>query len=392
MSAIKTISRLRTPDCIVIESRLDRNVSEMAAKAKAATVKLRPHVKTHKSPAIGYKQAHAGAIGLTAATVDETLTFLMAGFESILLACPQVHPDALRLLMHTARQYKAEVILAVDSPATVELAATIAGEMQDKFRVYLIIDVGLGRCGIDPQSEESQQLLRLIASFDSLDLTGIMSHAGHAYGARSTQEILAIANAERVAMLTFQQVCVDVTGRRPLVSVGATPTLLAGAGLEGIDEIRPGNYVFRDLTMTTLGVAPIASCALAVLSRVLTLRKDRVIIDAGSKALSSDRGAHGSDAIEGFGLVVPVEAHLNADYSHFSTVERLSEEHGFVKRTAAIDWRVGMLVAVIPNHACTAANLAPMYHVVREDGDLHRWPLSARRSADWDISKTHPTR
>ncbi len=392
MSAIKTISRLRTPDCIVIESRLDRNISEMAAVAKSGAVKLRPHVKTHKSPAIGYKQLHAGAIGVTAATVDETLTFLMAGFESVLLAYPQVHPDALRLLMHTARQYNSEVILAVDSRETVELAAMVAGEMQEMFKVYLIIDVGLGRCGLDPQSEESKQLLRLTASFDSLDLTGIMSHAGQAYGARSRQEILAIAEAERDAMVSFQRACVAVTGHRPIVSVGTTPTLLAGAGLDGIDEIRPGNYVFCDLTMISLGVAPVERCALAVLSRVVTLRPDRVIIDAGSKALSSDKGAHGSDAIEGYGLVVPIEAHLNADYSHCSTVERLSEEHGFVKRTAAIDWSVGMLVAVIPNHACTAANLAPMYHVVREDGDLHRWPLSARRSADWDISKTHPTR
>ena len=392
MPAIETIARLRTPDCFIIESRLDRNISEMADKAQSAGLRLRPHVKTHKSPAIAYKQLHAGSVGVTAATVDESLTFLMAGFESVLLAFPQVHADTLRLLMHTARQYNAELILAVDSAATVELAALVAAEMQETFNVYVIVDVGLGRCGVNPQSDEARQLLRQIASFEALNLTGIMSHAGQAYGARSMAEINNIAESERAMMLTFQQICFEVTGRRPRVSVGATPTLLADASLDGIDEIRPGNYVFRDLTMTTLGVSSIERCALAVLSRVVTVRPDRVIIDAGSKALSSDRGAHGSDAIQGYGLVVPIEAHLNADYSNFSTVERLSEEHGFVKRTAAIDWRAGMLVAVIPNHACTAANLAPLYHVLREDGDLHRWPLSARRSADWDISKTHPTR
>lgn len=156
----------------------------------------------------------------------------------------------------------------------------------------------------------------------------------------------------------------------PEVSVGSTPTELSRESFEGITEIRPGNYVFLDRTQLRLGVCQEADCALFVLATVVSANDDYLIVDAGSKTLSSDAGAHGSGA-PGSGLAVPLRGGPGLE------LVKLSEEHGFLRRDGR-DLQVGERLLILPNHACPVANLADELSVVDTAGGCREWKVEAR--------------
>jgi D-serine deaminase-like pyridoxal phosphate-dependent protein len=168
------------------------------------------------------------------------------------------------------------------------------------------------------------------------------------------------------------------------ISVGATPTARFSAEQAGITELRPGNYIYYDRMQVALGAATWDDCALTVLARVVTTHApDRIILDCGSKTLSTDQ-ARGPGNPAGHGVVLtaldaaaPNEALL---------IERLSEEHATVRvqegpgrapqpRTAL---QPGDLVRVVPNHACVVSNLVDQVWLVAGDEVLDRIDVSAR--------------
>ncbi|KEO81661.1 hypothetical protein EL26_19505 [Tumebacillus flagellatus] len=128
--------------------------------------------------------------------------------------------------------------------------------------------------------------------------------------------------------------------------------------------------MFNDATQIRLGAATEETCSLRVLSRVVSRpAPDRIVIDAGAKTLALDRGAHGSDALQGYGLVV--------GYEH-AVIERLSEEHGVVRIPSDSRIQVGDVLEIIPNHSCPVANLTDNLHVLNQDGSLSVWRVIAR--------------
>lgn len=162
----------------------------------------------------------------------------------------------------------------------------------------------------------------------------------------------------------------DAGLRVPEVSIGSTPTVAATDDFSGVTEIRPGNYVFYDLTQYRLGVCNPGDLALFVMADVVSVNRDYAIVNAGSKSLSSDAGAHGTGGA-GFGLALPL------DGSEPFNVVKLSEEHGFLERKGR-GVRVGQRVFIAPNHACPIANLFDELTAVDADGKTHAWPVSAR--------------
>jgi D-serine deaminase-like pyridoxal phosphate-dependent protein len=159
----------------------------------------------------------------------------------------------------------------------------------------------------------------------------------------------------------------------PVVSVGSTPTVRHSARVDGVTEIRPGNYVFHDRIQVGLGVVERERCALTVLATVVARPgQDRVVLDAGSKALSSDRGV-GGGVVQGFAEDLDSPSHV---------VTRISEEHGIVDAESGASYRTGDRVRLIPNHACVTTNLHGELTVVRESMVVDVWPVAARgRSA-----------
>ena len=178
---------------------------------------------------------------------------------------------------------------------------------------------------------------------------------------------------ERSLMTGVRDTLFDAGISVPEVSVGSTPTVLAAASLEGVTEIRPGNYTFFDLLPIKVGVVQETDVALTVLATIISKNNEFFVTDAGSKTLTSDTGGHGMASADGFGAAYPYDRYLDLD--HRLTVAGLSEEHGKLTRDG-FDLPVGSKVRIIPNHSCPVANLGRSYTVL--DGDrVEVWPVDA---------------
>jgi D-serine deaminase-like pyridoxal phosphate-dependent protein len=213
-------------------------------------------------------------------------------------------------------------------------------------------------------------LARSVEAAPGLRFGGVCAHEGFTYGLPDPEERAAAARAgaEALAATTKALSAVGLPAAR--VSVGSTPGIDALATTPGVTEIRPGNYVFYDAMQVGLGAASFDRCALRVLATVVShAARDRAVIDAGSKTLTTDRGAHGQTTAGGYGAIVGRED---------IRIERLSEEHGWLRLDpAGSDVEIGDTVEIVPNHACPVANLAHELTVVRGAAVIERWAVAA---------------
>jgi D-serine deaminase-like pyridoxal phosphate-dependent protein len=205
-----------------------------------------------------------------------------------------------------------------------------------------------------------------------LRLRGVLAHEGHLYGfgadrlgldaaaGEASRRLVGVAESLRAAGLA-----IDV------VSVGSTPGLATSPYISGVTEARPGTYVYNDGNQRRLGTCTLDDCALTVLARVVSAqRAGTVIIDAGSKALSSDAVS----AENGYGLVLDVFG-APLDGVSFS---RANEEHGFLTGPGTASLAVGDLVRILPHHACATVNMWSELVAVQTAGSYERWPIVAR--------------
>jgi len=243
-----------------------------------------------------------------------------------------------------------------------------------RLEVLVKIDVGTHRCGIDPKQRDAIAFITQVHAMPGLDLRGLLSHAGHSYAGTSADEIAAIARDEAAIMAELVERCEANGVEIDEVSVGSTPTALVSATLDGITELRPGNYVFHDRTQVGLGVVDWSGCALRVHASVTAFpAPDRLVLDCGSKVLSSD-GARGFGATPGYGVILGPDGQPDPGL----LIERLSEEHGVVRVTGPTRLRIGDRVTVVPNHSCVVANLTNCYVVADGDTVLETVKVDAR--------------
>ncbi|NMB45612.1 MAG: hypothetical protein GX998_04290 [Firmicutes bacterium] len=355
------IHDLPTPALIVDRKRLKDNLERMAQMAEAAGVKLRPHIKTHKSPFIAHWQQKLGADGITVATIDEAEVMAYNGISDIFMAYPVAERHRAERLARLGRL--AAVSAGVDSKTGVSILAEAADKYHTRVGVLIEVDTGLMRSGLASPSEVIE-LAATISQSPNLELKGLFTHAGHAHGehaegrqtvGRQEGEItVAVANALRAAGFAVSE-----------VSTGSTPSAAIVAQVPGVTEIRPGTYAFNDGSLATSGVASWEQCALSVLATVISNPvPDRFILDSGSKSLASDK----QRGMPGFGTIKGETA---------KSISWLNEEHGVIQGSFP-DLSIGDKVEVIPNHACTAVNLFDEYYLVEDGIVLARMPVAAR--------------
>jgi len=365
------IADLPTPAVLVESARLTRNLSRMQALANARGLRVRPHAKTHKLPEVARLQIQRGAIGICCAKLGEAEVFADAGIMDIRLPYPLNPVNADRVF---ALAERVTLSFIVDDPAVAQAWSELAIARGRRLEVLVKVDVGLHRCGIDPASASAPGTVRAIASMDGLIFRGLLSHAGHGYGARSEQELAAVAVREAEIL---RDLAAASQVRCDELSVGATPTARFSVDQDGITEVRPGNYAYYDRTQVGLGAATWDDCALTVLARVVSRpAADRIILDSGSKTLSNDL-ARGFTDMPGYGAVLRDPFVAEADPSLL--VERLSEEHAVVR---VVDGQTrlvtGDLVRIVPNHSCVVSNLVDYVWRVDEDTVVDRVAVAAR--------------
>ena len=365
VEAVTQLDDLVTPALIVDRNRLLVNISEMAARARALGIALRPHAKTHKSPAIAALQREHGATGLTVATLTEAEGFADEGVDDLLLTAPPVGDWRLERLVALARRVRIRVAVdGVEVIAALDRACARAGV---EIGYVWEIDCGVGRFGTPPGAATAEHIARVVDRAGHASFDGLLAFGGHVYAATSPEEIAAAARDEHEAIGQTVSALADRGIEAVVRSVGSTPTVHVMRSAEGITEIRPGNYVFYDATQVALGIVPLERCALSVLATVTSRpAPDRLILDSGSKALAAERL---STLAPGFGRV---EAHPGL------RVDRLYEEQAIVHSDKPCEIPVGSRLRVVPNHACAAANLHSQMHVVEQDAVVDVWPVATR--------------
>jgi D-serine deaminase-like pyridoxal phosphate-dependent protein len=345
----------QTPFLELDVDRLECNLLAMQQRADAARVYLRPHIKTHKSLRLARRQIALGASGVTASKPSEAKVFVEGGIASVTLAYPVVRSTAIDDLLEASRAHGVDLNFIAADWTGIAALAEAGGRHGLRLSVFLKVDVGLGRVGVKPDAEEAVHLAAALSNGRNLRMAGLLAHAGHAYGASDISAIREIA-AREAADLTRLKARLEATGTAvPCVSVGSTPTCLGAQIPPGVDEIRPGNYAFLDRTAMRLGLCGPDDLALSMVATVVARNGRYAIIDAGSKALSSDQGPHGT-SLSGFGTVVMAERAPEATWQ----IEKMSEEHGFVP-CALGQLPVGSRLRVFPNHSCATVACFDVY-------------------------------
>ena len=249
------------------------------------------------------------------------------------------------------------MIVSVDALETARQYDAFCRDHAAEWEYLLIVDVGLHRFGVDPR-QAGDYVQAISQRCTHLKFAGIASHPGHVYAAADASKVAACGEEESVLLRQARDAAVKAGFSCGIVASGSTPTLSSEFQSDVIKVVRPGNYVFYDTVQTMFG-ADSRRCALTVLASVIGKRSDRKwIIDAGSKCLGLDKGAHGNSAIRGYGTIV---AHQGL------TITSLSEEVGILESELPMDLQIGDRIEIIPNHSCSTANMTS--HVVLCVGD-----------------------
>ena len=382
---------ITTPVLLVDQARLERNLRDMADSAAGRGMRLRPHAKTHKTAQIGRLQLGLGAVGLTVATIGEAEKFADAGVADLFIAYP-VWPSPARVSRIEVLAERVRLRLAVEST---EAAAGLArlSRLTRPPEILIEIDSGHHRTGVTP-GQAGEVALGIARA--GLPVAGVFTFPGHSYtpGGRSRPRrrrrrhlprplrccgrpglrlrALAaqsgIGGADAAEPDAGTEPDGGAGGRGPVYerSGGSTPTAAVRAHPPPT-EIRPGVYVFNDAQQLELGVCGSEQIALAAAATVVS-RHDpgRLVLDSGSKVLGADRQPWST----GFGRLLNwPDARIVAVSEHHATV---------VLPPGSAGPELGETVAVVPNHVCTAVNLADELLIMRDGRVVDAWPVMAR--------------
>lgn len=344
---------------LVDSEALERNLRTMQDRCDQTETSLWPHCKTHKLIPVLRRQLALGAGGATVAKIGEAEALLPSGVRNIFIAHSIVRPDAAPRIRSLHANLD-RLLLAITSEAQLEALENVLNLAGISAEALLSVDTGLSREGARTP-ESAARLARRIRESKHLTLSGIYTHEGHAYQL-SPPELTPFVEGVHSKLLDFRDA---VGGDLPLWP-GCSVTALLFAGREAVEVVRPGSYVFGDLSLCeTARILPWEDAALSILATVIDLPESGLaLIDAGSKVFSSDRSAGG---IFGRGR----------DHKHL-TVSRLSEEHGFVTCVHGPSPAIGDVIRFIPAHVCPVVNLASEVHVFVGTELIETWRVDAR--------------
>ncbi|CAB1084113.1 low-specificity D-threonine aldolase [Olavius algarvensis Delta 1 endosymbiont] len=361
------LTDLKTPAFLIDFARLKDNLQLMKERAQKHAVSLRPHVKTHKTAEIAHMQTTPEAPGITVSTLAEAHFYQKSGFKDITYAFPITDNKLEEAAELTADLENFNLLL--DQPQTHSAVETYGRDHGIRFKVFLKVDCGYHRSGVDPSAPAGIELARRLSESKHIDFRGILTHAGHSYHCGNPAEIIEIAEQERDVMVRFADRLQQSEITCNTVSVGSTPTAMHAPDWRGVTEIRPGNYVFFDKFQADIGSCRPRQVAATVLTTVAAHypARNQMLIDAGALALSKDPGVDhlGQDIV--FGGVVNHPA---------LKLYSISQEHGLITSNNPIafeNFPVGSRLQIVPNHSCLTAALFPKYHVVEDNQVVDEW-------------------
>jgi D-serine deaminase-like pyridoxal phosphate-dependent protein len=351
------LAGLSTPVPVIDETVLASNIARVQSYMDEHGLAFRPHIKTHKIPALAKAQTDAGARGINCQKVTEAEVFADAGFDDILITFNILGTEKLARLAALNDRVASLKVVADNGITVAALSRAFANGKP--LTVLVECDTGGGRCGVQTP-EDALALARQIVGSMGLTFGGLLT-----YPKASSEEAVERWFSKAVALLG------DAGINCPVVSSGGTPSLFSAHLVPSATEHRAGTYIYNDRSMVRAGHCDYRDCAMHILATVVSRpTPDRAVIDAGSKALTSD--------LLGF-----------ADYGYLpdypqAVITGLSEEHGVIDLSKVSGERpaIGDRVRIIPNHTCVVSNLFDEM-VFHRDGQVTRIEKIAARGLVW---------
>ncbi len=342
---------VETPMPVVDLDVVAHNVDRLQQACDAAGIANRPHIKTHKSVEIARMQVDGGASGLTCQKLGEAEVMADAGFDNLLISYNIVGEAKLARLAALAR--RVQLTVSCDGKAVADGLSRAMSSGAAALPVLVECDTGRGRCGV-PDAASAVELARHIASLPGLRSEGLLIYPPNG-----------LADATRAFVETVRRDCAGHGLDLRTISAGGTPNMTR-IGEAGETEYRSGTSVYNDRQMIAAGVATPRDCALLVHATVVSAASPgRVMLDAGSKTLTSDLGG-----LQGYGLLV--------DYPD-ARIYQLAEEHGFVDVSQCPrPPGLGEVVRILPNHVCPVSNLFDRIALTRGAADAGWLTIDAR--------------
>jgi D-serine deaminase-like pyridoxal phosphate-dependent protein len=356
-----SIAEIDTPALVLDLDAFERNVATMTTAVRGSGARLRPHAKSHKCPEIAKRQIKAGAIGICCQKVSEAEAFVDAGIRDVLVTNEIVGAAKVRRLAHLAR--RARIAVCVDDARNVAELSAAANEAGVVIDALVEINVGANRCGVEP-GEPALALVRAIKAAPFLRYAGIHAYQGSAQHLRAVADRrAAIDRASAAARKTkellahYRIPCETITG-------AGTGSFMFEAASDVYNELQPGSYIFMDAdyNANAWDGFPRFEQSLFVFTSVMsTPTRDRIVVDAGLKASSTDSG------------LPVVTGWPGLEYT------KASDEHGVVRvaDTARLP-ALGEQLRLIPGHCDPTVNLYDWMVCVRKERVEAVWPISAR--------------
>jgi len=342
-----TIHDLDTPSLIVDLDVMEANLANLQNYCNLHGIGLRPHIKTHKIPALAQKQLDLGAVGIACQKLGEAEVMADAGLLDIMIPYNIVgHPKLERL---AALVRRAQITVSLDSMEVARPMAEFLNQQGLTIKAVIELTSELNRCGVTT-AEAALTLAREIESSGGLLFQGVMVYPSSTQSMPLVTETLAALKGEGLSL--------------EMISGGGSPTAYHSHEFLGLTEIRAGTYIFNDFTYLRKGICTLEQCALKVVVTVISApTAERVIVDGGTKTFSSDMGFP-------MGYIV--------EYPE-AQIYQMSEEHGFVDITRCSHKpKIGERITIIPNHACGTINMHDTLLGVRGEYVEVQWKIAAR--------------
>ncbi|AQZ19073.1 hypothetical protein BZL39_P02110 [Zygosaccharomyces parabailii] len=409
----KNFQSLPTPSFILQEDKFDKNCKSMLnnvhdlAQITGKEILFRAHIKTHKTAQGTFKQLGLGipsckmtSDSIVVSTIKEAHGLLdyqesigKDYIKDICYSMPSCVMPTLKQLSCLSRRVDSLRIFVDHLEHLENLARFGRPASKKKWSVFIKVDMGSHRAGLDPASPEFLSLVKKALSPDVaevVELYGFYAHAGHSYSSSSMEDshkylIDEIEAVNSAAQLVGQEAH-NIDLSKLVLSVGSTPTSnslqmaeepalikLIQNKLVGTLEIHCGNYCLCDLQQLSTGCIKDHDISGFVLGTVFSSYEARneVLTDTGVMSLTRE-----TSKFPGRGLCVKLEDILyNKPYDYQWYVDRVSQEHGILKPyndsgADSKDLRLGSKLAVLPQHSCIVMGQFSYYFIVDKEGTV----------------------
>ncbi|WP_197490524.1 alanine racemase [Saccharolobus sp. A20] len=350
---------IETPALVIDYGKTIRNIKEMQALANKSGKRLRPHAKTHKIPYLAHLQINEGAVGICAQKVSEAEVFAKSGINDILISNEVLGEKKIRKIFELINLGN-KISVAVDSHIGIRELETIGKEYSNYVEVLVDVDVGMNRCGVNVNDNNSlEKIVDSLKNSPHVLFKGFMGYDGHTANIKDLKLRAEAVEKGYQDILKIKRLFEKKGLHADIVSVGGTPSASLWALKEEINELQPGTYVFYDIHQVELGVTDIDHISAYVLSQVISRAEDRVVLDVGYKGITIEQGIYPT-----------VVSHK------WLAVKSMSEEHTVLKGSPLPDYEEK--VQLIPYHVCPTIDLWDEAILVNNDKVITSLKIEAR--------------